>query len=70
MENTVNALIDSPVASSSLFQKTRSAFKLITDGKDQEARNEFPMEYHFIKKYLPASIEELKSLLQNKLQVV
>jgi|GEM_PF-6320477 len=68
MENkgtpTLNAL-----RSSQLFKMSGNAFNLIKNGKDKQARIEFPVEYHFIKKYLPDNFDELTDLLQSKLQV-
>jgi len=68
MEKT-NILKENSMNSSSLFKMSGNAFKLMKEGKEKEAQNEFPMEYHFIKKYLPSSIDELTSLLRSKLQV-
>lgn len=69
MENTFNLPKENSIKSSSLFRMSGNAFKLMKEGKEKEARNEFPMEYHFINKYLPSSIEELFTLLRIKLQV-
>ena len=70
MEDTINIPKENSIRSSSLFKMTGNAFKLMKEGKEKEARTEFPMEYHFIKKYLPSSIDELASLLRSKLQVL
>ncbi|CAN5447758.1 hypothetical protein BH11BAC1_BH11BAC1_03400 [soil metagenome] len=69
MENTINLANEISMKSSSLYRMSGNAFKLMNEGKEKEARNEFPMEYHFIKKYLPSTLDELSSLLRSKLQV-
>lgn len=68
MENN-NSISAPATASSSLFTLSRKAFNLIREGKEKQARMDFPMEYYFIKKYLPSNIEELTRLLSSKLQV-
>jgi hypothetical protein len=69
MENTVSKAVDQTPVSSSLFTLSRKAFNLIREGKEKQARLEFPLEYHFIKKYLPSSIDELTFFLRSKLQI-
>lgn len=69
MENTVEIPKKNSIPPSSLVNMSGSAFNLMKQGREKEARSEFPMEYHFIKKYLPSSIEELTSLLNSKLQL-
>lgn len=69
MENTINIPNENSIKSSSLIRMSGNAYKMIKEGREKEARTEFPMEYHFIKKYLPSSIEELTSLLKCKLQL-
>lgn len=54
---------------SKLFALCGNAFSLIKNGKEKQAKEEFPMEYHFIKKYLPASIEELCTIFTTKLEL-
>ena len=55
---------------SPVFNMISSAYKLVKDGKEEDAKREYPMEYHLIKKYLPESVEELTFLLKTKLQIV
>lgn len=69
MEQVISKLRENAIRSSALFRMSGNAFNLIREGKEKEARTEFPMEYHFIKKYLPSSIEELSFLLTRKLEV-
>lgn len=48
MENTINAAKESSVKSSLIYKMIGNAFQLMKEGKEKEARSEFPMEYHFI----------------------
>ena len=65
MSKSQNSITDQ----STLFALCGNAFSLIKSGKEKQAKEEFPMEYHFIKKYLPASIDELCSIFTTKLQL-
>ncbi len=69
MKNTIIIPKENAIVSSSFFKMIGDAYKLMKEGREKEARTKFPMEYHFIKKYLPSSIDELTSLLRSKLQV-
>jgi len=66
----VSQLQDNSEISSPVFSMIAKAFNLVREGKEKDAKKEYPMEYHLIKKYLPASIEELTTLLKSKLQIV
>ena len=54
---------------SKLYALCGNAFSLIKSGKEQQAKDQFPMEYHFIKKYLPANSDELASIFLKKLEL-
>ncbi len=69
MKNEADTLIWDKLKSSALFRMSGTAFNLIKEGKDKQARLEFPLEYYLIKKYLPSSLDELTSLLSRKLKV-
>ncbi|MEO8148165.1 MAG: hypothetical protein ABI723_11030 [Bacteroidia bacterium] len=55
--------------SSTMFSMSQNALNLINEGKETEAHSKFPLEYHFIKKYYTANIDELIQLLNRKLEV-
>ena len=55
--------------STSIFNMVDKAFNLMKEGREREAKTQYPMEYHLIKKYHPSSIDELSSLLTRKLQI-
>ena len=69
MEKSIDKKRENFLKSSTLIRMSGNAFRMMKEGREQEARAEFPMEYHFIKKYLPASLDELTSLLSSKLQL-
>jgi hypothetical protein len=55
--------------SSSAFNMIDKAFNMVKEGKEREAKSQYPMEYHLIRKYLPSSVDELSALVTKKLQV-
>jgi len=68
METVIKAGIDhhSP---SFIFSSCRSAFNLIKEGKERQAKEMFPWEYYLIQKYLYFDFPNLSELLENKLIV-
>jgi hypothetical protein len=70
MEKTVSPRQENSEVASPVFSMIGNAYTMVKEGKEKDAKREYPMEYHLIKKYLPASVEELTSLLKTKLQIV
>ena len=54
---------------SNIFESCESAFRLISEGKEREARESFPYEYYLLKKYLFSNLEVFKKQLENKLSM-
>jgi len=56
-------------SSASLFRSCETAHQLIKDGREQEAKELYPMEYYLVKKYLFLNIEEFIARLTQKLEM-
>ena len=69
MDKNTPQLHDNSEKISSVFSMISSAFEMVKEGREREAKAKYPMEYHLIKKYLPSSVDELSSVLTRKLQV-
>ena len=69
MEKSVSPRQENSEVTSPVFSMISNAFNMVKEGNEKDAKKEYPMEYHLIKKYLPASVEELRSLLKTKLQI-
>ena len=69
MEKKVSQPKDNSEFSSSIYSMIGKAFNMVKEGREREAKKEYPMEYHLIKKYHPSSIDELSSVVTRKLQV-
>ena len=54
---------------SKLYALCGNAFSLINSGNEKQAKEQFPMEYHFIKKYCPTNNEELAAVFTKKLEL-
>ncbi len=58
-----------PGQNTDLCLMCRNAFTLINSGQEMKAKENFPMEYHFIKKHLPGTLDELMAILSAKLEL-
>jgi len=58
-----------PRSFSNMFESCETAFRLISEGKEREARESFPLEYYLVKKYLFSNLEVFKTQLENKLSM-
>lgn len=57
------------IQSSKLYAMCSNAFSMIKNGKEKQAKEQYPMEYYLIKKYLPVDLKELAQILTRKLEL-
>ena len=55
--------------STSLFKSCETAFNLIKEGREKEARALFPLECYLIKKYLYLNLEDFTRQISGKLEL-
>jgi hypothetical protein len=55
--------------STQLYSMCSNAFTLMKQGKETEARSQFPLEYYLLKKYLHLDLEQFAKLLDQKLEL-
>jgi hypothetical protein len=67
--DTVEKIGSDQKTSSFIFSGCKSAFNLIKEGKEKQAKEMFPWEYYLIQKYLYFDFKNLSELLANKLMV-
>jgi hypothetical protein len=54
---------------SGLYVSCGNALSLILSGNEKKAKEELPMEYHFIKKYAASNTDELISVFTKKVEL-
>jgi hypothetical protein len=69
MVATLKSLSNNIRSSTSLFKSCENAFNLIKSGRDKEAKEQFPLEYYLIKKYLYLNLEDFSRQLESKLEM-
>ena len=57
-------------ADSKLFKNCETAYRLIRNGKEAEARKAFPLEAYLVKKYVSLGLSEFRQLLASRLQLL
>ena len=64
-----NSLPENTIEYSYIYFVCSKTMELIKNGQEEQAKRIFPMEYHFINKYLLKNMDELVSVLSRKLEL-
>ena len=64
-----SALSSKLLSRTSIFKSCEIAFNLIRDGKDNQAKQQYPLEYYLVKKYLYRSLDAFKAQLADRLEL-
>lgn len=67
--NQMNFTLNKTFKSSRLYVSCENALSLILNGNEKRAKEELPMEYHFIKKYAATNNDELISVFTKKVEL-